>query len=200
MVLVALLVAGCSGEEFPDPRGLVDRAFAREALLDGPVGPASVEVANLGFGDRILEARIVPVDAPTHREILRLLSSDSSGEGAATGLVSLAGGLETGEGGEVGGVEAYPVSGMIETGDLVDAVEGAGADVGEDLGVEDVKSLRQGLESVEFTAWVSKDEEKLERLDLVLALDDPGNSLPPSRIRFRLDDRNARAVGQDVER
>ena len=195
---MAFLWAGCSGDEPPDPRTLVDRAFARDSLLEGPIGPTSVEVANLGFGGRPLEVRSVPVDAPTHREILRLLSSGSSGEGAATGLVSLAGDLETGEGGEVGGIEAYLVSGTIETADLVGALEGGGGEVGEELGVDDLESLREGLQSVGFTAWISKREQRLERLDLILTLDDPGNALPPSRIRFRLDDGGARPVGQDA--
>ena len=160
-----------------------------------------MEVANLGFGGRVLEARIVPVATSTHREILRTLSSGPSGEGATTGLVSLAEDLETGRGGEVGGVEAYPVNGTIETEDLVEAVEGDnGGDVGRDLGVGDLQALRKELRSVEFTAWVSKVEERLERLDLILALDDPGNALPPSRIRFRLDEGDARPTGQDVGR
>lgn len=199
LALVVLLPAGCVGSDPPDPRTLLDSAFAREALTRGPVGPASVEVANLGFGDRVLEARIVPVTAPTHRRLLEVLASDRSGEGAATGLASLADDLETGKGGEVSGVEVYPVRGTIETGDLIAALEeGGGSQVGEDLGVGGVASLRKGLRSVEFTAWVSKAGSRLERLDLTIALDDPGNALPPSRIRFRLDGDDARPVGQDV--
>jgi hypothetical protein len=43
------------------------------------------------------------------------------------------------------------------------------------------------LRGVGFEAWISTDTEALERLDLTVELDDPGNALPPSRIRFRLD-------------
>lgn len=146
-------------------------------------------MSSLGFRDRILQARTVPVPAATRREILEALASGPSSEGAALGLVSLAGNLETGERGEVAGVEAYPVSGTIETGALIRALEKGGAvRVEDDFGIGGPDSLRETLEGVGFTAWVAAGSGELERLDLVVALDDPGNSLPPSRLRFRLDE------------
>lgn len=185
---LALIASGCSGGERPDPGKLLDRAFARDSLLSGGVGPTTVEVASLGYEDRVLEVREVPVAPSTHREILEALASGPGSEGAAIGLVSLARDLDTGAQGEVDGVEVWPVSGRIETDDLLEALEqGGGSGVGRDLGLGGEESLRQSLAGVDFTASVSDQGEDLIRLDLTIALDDPGNSLPPTRIRFRLD-------------
>lgn len=189
LVALALLPAGCSDGDRPDPEALLDRAFSRSSLLAGEPGPTTVEVASLGFRDRVLQVREVPVTAGTRREILEALASGPSSEGAALGLVSLAGDLETGERGEVAGVESYPVSGTIETGALLRALEeGGGTGVEDDLGIGGPDPLGETLEGVEFTAWVAERSGDLERLDLVVELDDPGNALPPSRLRFRLDD------------
>jgi hypothetical protein len=185
---LALGLSGCAGGDRPDPETLLDQAFSRSSLLAGGVGPTTVEVASLGFRDRVLEAREVAVAASTHRELLEALASSASSDGAAIGLVSLASDLETGERGEVNGVEAWPVSGTIETGDLLEALrEADGAGLGQDLGVGGRDSLERTLRGVGFEAWISTDTEALERLDLTVELDDPGNALPPSRIRFRLD-------------
>ena len=137
----------------------------------------------------MLDARQVPVSAGTHREILDALASGSSSEGAAIGLISLADDLKTGDPAEVAGVEAWPVSGTIESDDLLDAVSEGGGDVTDELGLGDREALGDGggLVGVGFTAWVSVGEERLERLDVVIELDDPENALPPSRLRFRLD-------------
>ena len=196
-VALVLIASACSGEVRPEPEDLLDRAFSRISLSPADAGPTAVEVASLGFRDRVLEAREVPVSARTHREILDALSSGPGSEGAAIGIVSVARDLETGARGEVAGVESWPVSGTIETGDLLEALARGGGEVAGELGVGGIEVLGESLVGVAFTAWVSAGEDRLERLDLVVELDDPGNALPPSRLRFRLDEASSAAERQD---
>lgn len=186
MIAIAAL-AGCSGGEAVDPEQVVRTALERKALLDRPVGPTDVEVASLGFNDAVLNQRQVAIDAGTHRDVLRALAG-VPGDRGESGLVGLARDLEFGE--AEGGVTPADdgerldaVTGRIEAGDLVAALRRSGA---EEAGLEAVGGVDRNLVRADFALYTLGPDRDFRGLDLVLVQDDPGNSLPPSRIRFRL--------------
>lgn len=186
MIAIAALV-GCSGSETVDPEQVVRTALERKALLDRPVGPTEVEVASLGFNDAVLNRRQVAIDADTHRDVLRALAG-VPGDRGEPGLVGLARDLEFGEAdggaalaGDGEGLDA--VTGRIEAGDLVAALRRSGA---EGSGLEAVGGVDRNLIRADFALYTLGPDRDFRGLDLILVQDDPGNALPPSRIRFRL--------------
>ncbi|HMT06273.1 MAG: hypothetical protein KDB48_10530 [Solirubrobacterales bacterium] len=180
-----LVVAGCGSDE-QDPDLVLDRALTRENLssfADGPGGPRGgvVSVAALGFGDAVLDQRRLqasPSDVTAIREALG--SSDS-------GLRSLVEGLSLEGDEQIGGVTVNHLSGELAADQLAGALTDAGAgDVGSLAGVRQQGGLDETLADADFDLFVGEADGVIRRLDLTLALDDPGNALPATRIRFSL--------------
>lgn len=186
MIAIAVLT-GCSGGEDADPEQVIRTALEREALLNRPVGPTEVEVASLGFNDAVLDQRQVAIDAGTHRDVLRVLAG-VPGDRGEPGLVGLARDLKFSEA-DVGapppddGQRLDAVTGRIEARDLVAALRRSGAD---GSGLEAVGGVDRNLVEADFALYTVGPDRDFRGLDLILVQDDPGNALPPSRIRFRL--------------
>ena len=193
-VFVLLPLTGCGGGSDPDPRQVLETALSRESLLSPPIGDAEVEVASLGFEDRVLESRLLAIDRDTNeslRDALAGSATDTSGEGGAPGLAGLIEDLSAGDSGEIDGVGVDRVSGSIAVDRLLNQVrpltEQPGAGESESIpGVGELDQLEDTLVAAEFDLFAAEDDGSLERFDLTLSLDDPGNALPPSRIRFSL--------------
>jgi hypothetical protein len=202
LAAVAFLpLAGCGGGSDPDPQQLLDTALSRQALLRPEPGPADVEVASLGFEDAVLDRRILRIDAGTNRTIREALAGAAGGEG---GLSDLLGGLAYAGEGEVDGVPVEKVTGSIDVDGLVEAVRPLASSTGdpgsgEVPGLGDLEQLSQSLVAAGFELSASSDDGRMQRFDLILSLDDPGNSLPPSRIRFALADPGASQAGTDQD-
>jgi hypothetical protein len=184
---MAVVILGCSGEGAADPEEVIGTALGRKSLLDRPIGPAEVEVASLGFNDAVLEERVVPIDASTHRDVLEALAGAPGGRDGP-GLVGLARDLRFREADAGSGTGAErdhldSVTGTIEADDLVEALRSSGA--GQDE-IEGVGGVDGNLVRAEFTLYTEGQQRDFSGLDLILVQDDPGNALPPSRIRFRL--------------
>ncbi len=192
--VVLLPLAGCGGGSDPDPRQVLDTALSRESLLSPPIGDAEVEVASLGFEDRVLESRLLAIDRDTNeslREALAGSATDASGQGGDPGLGGLIEDLSAGDSGEIDGVEVDRVSGSIAVDRLLGQIrpltEQPGAGESESIpGVGELDQLENTLVGAEFELFASEDDGSLERFDLILSLDDAENALPPSRIRFSL--------------
>lgn len=195
LTLVALLVplSGCDGGSDTDPRQVLDTALSRESLLAPPVGPADVEVASLGFQDAVLDRQILRIDRETHVAVLEALAGSNEGD-EDLGLATVIENLAAEEPLELDGVEVERVSGSIDVEGLIEQIrplsesqeEGEASE--EIPGVGELNQLEQSLVAADFELFADRSDGSLERFDLILALDDPGNSLPPSRIRFSLTD------------
>jgi hypothetical protein len=90
-------------------------------------------------------------------------------------------------------VEVDRVSGSIDVDGLIEAVQPLASSTGdpgsgEVPGLGDLDQLSESLVAAGFELSASGDDGRMERFDLILSLDDPENSLPPSRIRFSLTD------------
>jgi hypothetical protein len=195
---VALLsVVGCGGGSEPDPREVLDTALARQALLAPPVGPAEVEVASLGFEDAVLERQVLRIDAVTNRTIREALAGAVGGD---RGLAGLLRDLTYAGEGEVDGVEVERVTGSIDVEGLIETVRPLASSTGDPgsgqvPGLGDLEQLSESLVAAGFELSAAGNDGTMERFDLILALDDPGNALPPSRIRFSLADPGAGETG-----
>jgi hypothetical protein len=190
-------LAGCGGGSDPDPQQVLDTALSRESLLRPEPGPANVEVASLGFEDAVLDRRILRIDANTNRTIREALAGAT---GAEDGLAGLLGDPVYAGDGEAGGVEVERISGSIDVDGLIEAVRPLASSTGEPgsgevPGLGDLDQLSQSLVAAGFELSASGQDGSMERFDLILSLDDPGNSQPPSRIRFSLTDTGADASG-----
>ncbi len=191
---------GCGSGSDPDPQQVLDTALSRQSLLTPPAGPAEVEVASLGFGDAVLDRRLLRIDAATNRTVREALagsagSGTEGGPGGAggRGLAVVIGDLSAGDSTELNGVEVDSVTGSIDVSGLIDRIrplaEDPGARGSADIpGIGELDQLEQSLVAADFQLFARADDGALERFDLILSLDDPGNSLPPSRIRFSLTD------------
>ena len=183
MLALPVAFAACGSSE-PDPSTVLDRALTPEHLAgfgSGPNGSGGgvVRVEALGFEDRILEERKVDASPGVMSRIrdalgadngLRILVDEIRYEGEVT----------------VDGLETERISGQLDVPGLARALKESGAgDVGQVAGVAG-KDLENSLSSADFDLYADRDTGSLQRLDLTLALDDPDNALPPTRIRFSL--------------
>lgn len=191
MAAIFLPFSGCGGGSATDPQQVLDTALSRESLLAPPVGAAEVEVASLGFEDAVLGRQILEVDRETNVALLEALAGSNQGD-EDLGLATVIEDLSAEEPTALDGVEVERVSGSIDVEGLIDQIrplaesqEGGGAS-DEIPGVGELDQLEQSLVEADFELFASEADGSMERFDLTLALDDPGNSLPPSRIRFSL--------------
>lgn len=185
-----LAPAGCGGGSDPDPQQLLDTALSRESLLQPAPGPAEVEVSSLGFEDAVLGRRVLRVDAGSHRTIREALAGATAGDRGFAGLIE---GVSYAGEGEVAGEDVERVTGSIDVDGLIEAVRPLASSTGdpgsgEVPGLGDLDQLSESLVAAGFELSASGEDGAMERFDLILSLDDPGNSLPPSRIRFSLTD------------
>ena len=190
ILLASLLAfAGC-GSSDPDPSTVLDRALTRENLAtfgNGPGGPVGgvVKVQALGYEDRVLDERRVGASASVLSDIREALGSDA-------GLRGLADDIEYDGTEEVAGVETDHISGSLEVAGLAKALDDAGGkEVTKIAGVESGKGLEDSLAAADFDLYAGEEDGTIRRLDLTLALDDPGNALPATRIRFSLTPRQS---------
>jgi len=178
---LALAATGCGGDE-PDPDQVLDRALTRANLagfVSAP-GGGTVAVQALGYEDRILESKEVRAEPKVMAEIGDALGSSGGG---LRGLVE---GLELEGSDEIGGAKVDHVSGEIDEAGLAEALRGARRDAWALTGAGAPADLEESLAGAEFDAYVGADDGVIRRLDLTLSVDDPGNALPPARIRFSL--------------
>ncbi len=191
MVAIVLPFSACGGGSVTDPQQVLDTALSRESLLAPPVGAAEVEVASLGFEDAVLGRQILEVDRETNVALLEALAGSNQGD-EDLGLATVIEDLSAKEPTELDGVEVERVSGSIDVEGLIDQIRPlaesqAGGEASDEIpGVGELDQLEQSLVAADFELFASEADGSMERFDLILALDDPGNSLPPSRIRFSL--------------
>jgi hypothetical protein len=186
IVLLALVLAlaGCGGKD-PDPEQVLDRALTRENLAEfgrDPSGPAGgvVEVQALGYEDRVLQEQRVEANPSVMTRIRDALGSDS-------GLRGLLDDLEYEGEADLSGTGTDHVSGQLEVAGLARALDDAGGGgVSQLAGVDRDIDLEKSLVSAGFDLYAGQEDSVIRRLDLTLAIDDPGNALPPTRIRFSL--------------
>lgn len=195
LVVAAVLLpaAACGGDSDSDAEQVLETALSRESLLSPPIGDAEVEVTSLGFEDAVLESRLLAVDRDTNEEIREALagSADPAADGGDPGLASLIEDLSLEDSQELEGVEVDRVSGTLDVDGLIERIrpiaEQPGAEDSEAIpGVGELDQLDQTLVAADFELFAAEGDGSLERFDLILSLDDPGNALPPSRVRFSL--------------
>lgn len=184
LLALPVAIAAC-GNSDPDPGTVLDRALTPEHLSgfgNGPGGASGgvVSVQALGYEDRVLDERRVGASPRVMAQIREALGADN-------GLRPLAEDLQY-EGKEtVGGAEADHISGDLDVGGLAEALKQAGGgEVGEVAGVGGGTDLEDSLSAADFDLFAAPDSGAIRRLDLTLSFDDPGNALPPTRIRFSL--------------
>lgn len=185
-VLLALPLAFVAcGESDPDPTTVLDRALSRSNLAgfaineDGRDG-GIVSVQALGYEDRVLDQRQVAAGP-------RVMSELRAALGSGSGLRRLVDDLEYEGEAPVEEAATDHISGQLEVAGLARALKEAGGDeVGSLAGLDGSADLEKTLTSAEFDLYAGQDDGVIRRLDLTLALDDPDNALPPTRIRFSL--------------
>lgn len=179
--------AGCGGENRPDPESVIRETFAPGNLSPDPANGMQVTVESLGFEDRVLDSRTLTVPDDAYAAIRRALADRADG-----GLTSLFRDLASEGTAEVDGVESDHVSGKIDVEALIaelrnlDQSAADSATAGGIPGLADLDRLEKSLTSAEFDLYSGTGGHRLEQLDLTLAIDDPDNALPPTRIRFSL--------------
>ncbi len=187
LAVSGLSVAGCAGEDAPDPESVIESTLGRDSPGAGAGETARITVESLGFEDSVLDSRTVPVPADAYAAIRQAVTD--RGE---AGLPSLFRDLASEGTAEVDGVETDHVSGSIDVGRLLRRLgrfDRSGAGQPEAGGVPDLgdlERLEQNLTAAEFDLFSATGDHRLERLDLTLSTDDPDNALPPTRIRFSL--------------
>ena len=178
---------GCGGEDSPDPETVIRSTLNPANLDQGSDATAQITVESLGFEDRVLDSRTLPVPADAYAAIGRALADRGD-----AGLSSLFRDLSSEGTAEVSGAETDHVSGTIDVDRLVRRLSRfnrSGADaggVGRVPGPGELERLGETLTAAGFDLYSAVDDRRLERLDLTLAIDDPDNALPPTRIRFSL--------------
>lgn len=184
LLALPVAIAAC-GNEDPDPATVLDRALTPEHLSgfgDGSGGAAGgvVAVQALGYEDRVLNERRVAASPAVMSQIREALGADN-------GLRALVGGLEY-EGNEtVDGAGTNHISGDLDVAGLARALKDAGGGgVGKVAGAAGPADLEDSLTAADFDLFADSETGSIRRLDLTLALDDPDNALPPTRIRFSL--------------
>jgi hypothetical protein len=139
----------------------------------------------------VLGRQILKVDRQTNVAVLEALAGSNQGD-EDLGLATVIEDLSSEEPIELDGVEVERVSGSIDVEGLIDQIrplaeiEDRGGASEEIPGVGELDQLEQSLVAADFELFANEADGSMERFDLILSLDDPGNSLPPSRIRFSL--------------
>lgn len=187
-IAIALLAVGCGSDETAaDPQQVINSAFPDQPVAKGDSTGAEVEVASLGFEDRVLESRLLSVEPETYAQIVEAISG---AEGKGEGLFGLAGNTETVGTEDLGGVEVDHVTGTFDVKALVDQLEAASENVGAAAaslpGVGELDDLRRTLVGADFDLYAESGDGEFRQLDLTLSIDDRENASPPTRIRFRL--------------
>jgi len=165
------------GDDPPDPEEVLERTLRADRLAAAIERP-TVRVQSLGYEDRVLEERAVPVPEPVLRRLRRALAASNRG------FREIATDLEYEGTAEVAGAESDHVAGRLEPDALAAAVGRAGG-AAEGLGLPG-SELERSLVEARFDLYSGAADGVLRRLDLTLSLDDPDNALPPTRIRFSL--------------
>ncbi|MBK5232685.1 MAG: hypothetical protein JJE13_06855 [Thermoleophilia bacterium] len=183
----ALFAAGCGDEEPPaDPQQVIETAFPDEGIAAGATVSATVEVASIGYEDRVLESRTLTVDPETYAEVREAITGAG---GRGEGLFGLAEGIETVGTEDLDGTEVDHVTGDFDVKKLVDQLESASQEVGAAAslpGVDELDELRDKLVAAQFDLYAQSGDGAFEQLDLTLSIDDRENASPPTRIRFSL--------------
>ncbi|MDQ2700342.1 MAG: hypothetical protein M3Y23_03330 [Actinomycetota bacterium] len=196
LLFTAVAAPGCGEDEPPsDPDRVIEAALAdlsRPAASGVPAG-AQVEVTSLGYEDQSLRTRTLSVEP----DVYAALKEGIAGRGGRSGLLGLAGGIESEGTTDIDGTEVNHVSGEFDVGTLVETLSGAiesgdtpGADAGLP-GLGDLERLEETLTEATFDLYADTADDGFERLDLTLSLDDRENALPPTRIRFSLTETDA---------
>ncbi len=187
LAAAALFAAGCGDETPPaDPQQVIETAFP-DGGAAGATESAEVEVASIGFEDRVLESRTLPVDPQTYAELTDAISGAG---GPGEGLFGLAAGIETVGTEDLDGTEVDHVTGDFDVRKLVDQLESASTQVGTAAaslpGVGELDELRENLVAAKFDLYAQSESSDFQQLDLTLSIDDRDNASPPTRIRFSL--------------
>lgn len=185
MAAAALLTAGCGAAPPPaDPQQVIESAFPADGNASGT---AEVEVASIGFEDRVLDSRTLAVDPPTYAEITNAISGAG---GSGKGLFGLAGSVETVGTEDLDGTRVDHVTGDFDVKELVGELESATANAGAAgaslPGLGELGDLREQLVAATFDLYAQSESGDFEQLDLTLSIDDRDNASPPTRIRFSL--------------
>lgn len=190
-MLVALpLALGACGNDDPDPTTVLDRALSRSNLAQFAAGQGEagqgereagmVAVQALGHQDRVLDERRVAAGPRVMSELTQALGSGS-------GLRKLVDNLAYDGVTTTGGTATDHISGQLDVAGMARALKDAGGDeVGSLAGIDGPPDLEKSLHSADFDLFAGQEDGVIRRLDLTLALDDPDNALPPTRIRFSL--------------
>lgn len=184
LTALPLALTGC-GEEDPEPTTVLDRALSRTNLAEFGAGAGNqaggtVAVQSLGYEDRVLGQRQVAAGP-------EVISGLKEALGSSSGLRSLVEDLAWEGEEEIAGLTVNRVSGQLDVAGMARALNQAGgSDVGRIAGLDGAADLEETLSDASFDLYAGKDDGVLRRLDLTLALDDPDNALPPTRIRFSL--------------
>lgn len=186
-IACALFASGCGDEPAADPQKVIETAFPDQETSGEPATGAEVEVASLGFEDRVLDSRLLSVESSTYGQIRGAISGSAS---KSEGLFGLADGIETVGSEDQGGVEVDHVTGDFDVKALVDELEGSSDDVGAAAaslpGVGELDELRDKLVAADFDLYAESETGDFEQLDLTLSIDDRENASPPTRIRFSM--------------
>jgi hypothetical protein len=180
LLACAAFAAGCGDEPAADPQTVITNAFDDDRTAGDPVG-ATVEVASLGYEDRILESRLLSIDPDTYVQVREAITGG--------GLLGLAENIETAGTEDLDGTQVDHVTGEFDVTRLIDELESASAKLGAGSslpGFGELDELRKTLVAADFDLYAESGTGTFEQLDLTLSLDDRQNALPPTRIRFSL--------------
>ncbi|MGK2955869.1 MAG: hypothetical protein ACSLFI_09405 [Solirubrobacterales bacterium] len=192
LLVFAAFAAGCGDDPVADPEVVIQKAFAADQGAAEPV-EATVEVASLGFEDRVLESQLLSIDPDTYVEVQDAIAgsgSEKGGDEDGGGLLGLAINVETVGTEDLDGTQVDHVAGEFDVATLVDELESASTELGAGStalpGLGELDELRETLVAADFDLYAESGNGDFERLDLTLSLDDRQNALPPTRIRFSL--------------
>ncbi|MBK8295583.1 MAG: hypothetical protein IPK93_12860 [Solirubrobacterales bacterium] len=77
LAVAAVFVAGCGDEPPPaNPQQVIETAFPNDAPAGDNTTSAKVEVASLGFEDRVLDSRTLEVNSKTYAEVRKAITGE----------------------------------------------------------------------------------------------------------------------------
>lgn len=188
LAVAAIVVAGC-GDEPPsaNPQQVIETAFPNGAPAAQATRSAKVEVASIGFEDRVLDSRTLDVNPKTYAEVRKAITG-AGGRGG--GLFGLAENIETVGTEDLDGTEVDHVTGDFDVKQLVGQLESASRRAGAAAvslpGVGQLTELRDKLVGAKFDLYAQSGDGTFDQLDLTLSIDDRENASPPTRLRFTL--------------